>query len=110
MARIVHVRFDVWLVTLDPTLGSEMNKTRPSVIISPSQINDYMNTVIVAPLTSTITSFPFRVNCKFDNHQGQVALDHSRGVDKNRLVKRIGQIDGKTAIQICDILQRIYQY
>jgi mRNA interferase MazF len=92
MARITYTRFDVWLVDLDPVMGSEIKKTRPSVIISPKEINQHMNTVIIAPLTSTIKNFPFRLNCKFQNHNGQIALDHIRSVDKIRLVRKVGVI------------------
>ena len=74
MAGIVYCRFEVWLVSLDPSKGSEIQKTSPCVIISPKEINDYMNTVLIAPLTSTIKEFPFRLNCNFQNHQGQIAL------------------------------------
>lgn len=92
MPRITYTRFDVWLVDLDPVMGSEIKKTRPSVIISPKEINQHMNTVIIAPLTSTIKNFPFRLNCKFQNHNGQIAPDHIRSVDKIRLVRKVGVI------------------
>ena len=92
MARITYTRFDVWLVDLDPVMGSEIKKTRPSVIISPKEINQHMNTVIIAPLTSTIKNFPFRLNCKIQNHNGQIAPDHIRSVDKIRLVRKVGVI------------------
>jgi mRNA interferase MazF len=73
MARITYSRFDVWLVKLDPVKGSEIKKTRPCIIISPEEINTHMNTVIIAPLTSTIKNYPFRINCEFQNHAGQIA-------------------------------------
>lgn len=82
MAGIKYKRFDVWLVSLDPTKGGEIKKTRPCIIVSPKEINEYMKTVLIAPLTSTIKRFPFRLNCNFQNHQGQIALDHLRSVDK----------------------------
>lgn len=110
MARIVYSRFEVWLVSLDPAIGSEIQKTRPCVIISPKEINDYMYTVLIAPLTSTIKKFPFRLNCNFQNHWGQIALDHIRSVDKTRLIKRLGLVDDKTSPGICQILQALFEY
>lgn len=110
MAGIKYIRFDVWLVTLDPVTGSEIKKTRPCVIISPKEINEYMKTVLIAPLTSTIKRFPFRLNCNFQDHPGQIALDHLRSVDKSRLVKKIGQIDKETALEMCQLLNVIFEY
>jgi mRNA interferase MazF len=110
MAGIIYSRFEVWLVSLDPAKGSEIRKTRPCIIISPKEINDHMNTVIVAPLTSTIKNFPFRLNCRFRNHNGQIALDHIRSVDKIRLVKNIGIIKGATAREICQLLHSIFEF
>lgn len=110
MAGIKYIRFDVWLVTLDPATGSEIKKTRPCVIISPKEINEYMKTVLIAPLTSTIKRFPFRLNCNFQDHPGQIALDHLRSVDKSRLVKKIGQIDKETALEMCQLLNVIFEY
>lgn len=110
MARITYARFDVWLVSLDPAKGSEIKKTRPCVIISPKEMNEYMKTVLIAPLTSTIKRFPFRLNCNFNNHQGQIALDHLRSVDKIRLVKKVGRIDEKTALETCQLLNEIFGY
>ena len=69
-----------------------------------------MKTVLIAPLTSTIKRFPFRLNCNFKNHQGQIALDHLRSVDKTRLVKKVGRIDEKTALEMCQLLNEIFEY
>lgn len=88
---MVVVRFEVWLVTLDPTRGSEIAKTRPCLVISPDSVNHALNTVIVAPLTSTRKPYPTRVDCQFDGREGQIALDQTRSVDKVRLMKRLGQ-------------------
>ena len=110
MARIVYSRFEVWLVSLDPAPGSEIQKTRPCIIISPKEINDYMNTVLIAPLTSTIKKFPFRLNCNFQNHRGQIALDQIRSIDKTRLIKKPGLIDDETSPGICQILQALFEY
>src|SRR6185312_12094279 len=110
MAAITYSRFDVWLVSLDPTKDNEIKKTRPCVIISPKEINDHMNTVIIAPLTSTIKNFPFRLNCKFQDHNGQIALDHIRSVDKSRLVKKLGNMDQSTSMHICQLLIEIFDF
>ncbi|MBF2057418.1 MAG: type II toxin-antitoxin system PemK/MazF family toxin [Cyanobacterium sp. T60_A2020_053] len=86
-------RFDIYLVQLNPTLGSEINKNRPCVIISPDEMNDYIKTVIVAPMTSAKKSYPTRVNCVFQNKKGQIVLDQIRTVDKIRLNKKVGILD-----------------
>ena len=85
-------RFHVYLVTLDPTLGSEIKKTRPCVIISPDESNRHLATVIVAPMTTKGRSYPTRIPCRFQGKQGQIVLDQLRTVDKVRLVKRLGRI------------------
>lgn len=80
-------RFDVYLVALDPTLGSEIKKTRPCVVISPDEMNRHLNTVIIAPLTSTRKKYPTRVGLSFQGKKGDIVLDQIRTVDKKRLVK-----------------------
>ncbi len=107
---MVVTRFDVWLVSLDPTRGSEIAKTRPCVVISPDPVNRSLNTIIVAPLTSTHKPYPTRVDCVFDGHNGQVALDQTRSVDKVRLIKRIGQLDEAVCYQVCDTLVALFTY
>ena len=89
---MVMNRFHVYLVTLDPTLGSELKKTRPCVIISPDESNRHLATVIVAPMTTKGRSYPTRIACRFQGKQGQIVLDQLRTVDKVRLVKRLGRI------------------
>ena len=89
---MVMRRFDVYLVALDPTLGSEIKKTRPCVIVSPDEANRHIATVIVAPMTTRGRNYPTRVACRFQGKQGQVVLDQLRTVDKARLVKRLGRI------------------
>jgi mRNA interferase MazF len=104
-------RFEIWLVSLDPTKGSEIAKTRPCLVISPDSANKYLNTVLVAPLTHTRKKYPTRVNCEFDSQDGQIALDQMRSVDKNlRLVKKIGVLDHNTCLMICETLQIMFQY
>ncbi len=109
MAMVV-ARFEVWLVTLDPTRGSEIAKTRPCVIISPDSVNKYLNTVLVAPLTSTQKPYPTRVDCQFDGRDGQIALDQVRSIDKVRLVKKLGELDERTNQQICTTLVALFTY
>lgn len=107
---VVVTRFEVWLVSLDLTRGSEIAKTRPCVVISPDSVNRYLNTVIVAPLTSTRKPYPTRVDCQFDKRDGQVALDQNRSVDKSRLVKKIGQLDEAISQQVCATLVAMFTY
>ena len=85
-------RFDVYLGALDPTLGSEIKKTRPCLIVSPDEANRHLATVIVAPMTTKGHVYPTRVPCTFQGKHGQVVLDQLRTVDKVRLVKRLGRI------------------
>lgn len=85
-------RFDVWVVALDPTQGSEIAKTRPCVIVSPDELNPLLRTVLIAPLTSTRKRYPSRVDVAFRGQPGQVALDQLRTVDKTRLLKCVGAL------------------
>lgn len=85
-------RFDVYLVLLDPTLGSEIQKTRPCLVVSPNEMNHHIATVIVAPMTTKGRPYPTRVPCTFEGKKGQVVLDQLRTVDKLRLVRRLGRI------------------
>jgi len=86
-------RFEVYLVNLDPTLGSEMQKTRPCLVISPDEMNAHIATVIIAPMTTKGRDYPTRVQCRFDGKEGQIVLDQIRTVDKARLVKKLGTIE-----------------
>jgi mRNA interferase MazF len=101
-------RFDVVLVRLDPTIGSEIQKTRPCVVISPDQTNRHLQTLIVAPMTTRGQAYPWRVRCRFQGQQGRVALDQIRAVDRTRVVKRLGTIGAKTQVAILDALQRMF--
>ncbi|MBE9139690.1 type II toxin-antitoxin system PemK/MazF family toxin [Nodosilinea sp. LEGE 07088] len=91
MGMVVN-RFDVFLINLDPTVGSEIKKSRPCVVISPDEMNRYIATVIVAPMTTKGKPYPTRVACQFQGKAGQIVLDQIRTVDKTRLVKTLGQI------------------
>ena len=86
-------RFDVFLVNLDPAIGNEIQKTRPCVVISPNEMNKYVTTVIIAPMTTKGRLYPTRILCQFQGKAGQIVLDQIRTVDKTRLVKRLGQLD-----------------
>jgi len=89
---MVMCRFEVYLINLDPTIGREIKKTRPCLIISPDEMNEHISTVIVAPMTTKGRNYPTRVACRFQGKDGQVVLDQIRAVDKIRLVKRLGNI------------------
>ena len=105
---MVVKRFEVFLVNLDPTIGSEIKKTRPCLVISPDQMNQYINTVIVAPLTTKGKPYPTRVNCKLQGKQGMVVLDQIRTVDKIRLVHKIGRLDAKTQTEVLRVLGEMF--
>ena len=102
-------RFDVYLINLDPTVGSEIKKTRPCLIVSPNEINHSIRTVIVAPMTTKGQPYPTRVPCRFKGRVGQVVLDQIRAVDQARLIRKIGRIDTKTADAVLDLLRRMFE-
>ena len=101
-------RFEIYFVEFDPTKGSEINKTRPGVIVSPDEMNDALNTVIIAPLTSTMRIYPSRVNCTVKNKEGQIALDQIRCVDKSRLKNRLSKLSEKEQHNVLEVLQKIF--
>ena len=103
-------RFDVYLINLDPTKGKEIKKTRPCVIISPDEMNEYISTVIVAPMTSLIRNYPSRITCTFRGTKGQIVLDQIRTVDKGRLIKKIGVIDDQSQYEVIQILQEMFSF
>lgn len=107
---MVANRFDVYLTNLDPTVGSEIQKTRPCLIISPDEMNRHIRTVIAAPMTSATKDYPTRVNCVFKKKEGQIVLDQIRTIDKTRLVKKIGSIDSKTQMEVISVLQRMFSF
>jgi mRNA interferase MazF len=90
---MVAERFDVYLVSLDPTVGSEIKKTRPCLIVSPDELNRHVATVIVAPMTTKGRTYPTRVPCVFEGKHGEIVLDQLRTVDRTRLFKRLGRIE-----------------
>jgi len=101
---MVVKRFEVYLVNLDPTLGREIQKTRPCLIISPDEMNDHISTVIIAPMTTKGKDYPTRVKCQFEGKKGQIVLDQIRSVDKIRLVKKLGKISVSTRKEVLVIL------
>jgi mRNA interferase MazF len=105
---VVARRFEVYLIKLDPTTGSEIKKTRPCVIISPDEMNEHIATVIVAPMTTKGRAYPTRVPCRFRGKQGQVVLDQIRTVDKARLTRRLGKIDKETQTNVLSVLAEIF--
>src|SRR5262249_37391831 len=101
-------RFDVYLVNLDPTVGSEIRKTRPCLVVSPDEMNHHVRTVIIAPMTTKGQPYPSRVACRFKGKDGQVVLDQVRTVDRVRLVRKLGKLDARTAAQVLDVLQEMF--
>ncbi len=105
---MVAKRFDVFLINLDPTVGAEMKKTRPGVVISPDEMNRHIATVIIAPMTTKGKTYPTRVACKFQGKQALVVLDQIRTVDKTRLAKKLGRIDTKTQSGVLTVLGEMF--
>jgi mRNA interferase MazF len=101
-------RGDVFLVNLDPTLGGEIRKTRPCVVVSPDELNAHLRTLIVAPLTSGGHAYPFRVPCRFQRRSGHVVIDQIRTVDRERLVRRLGRLSPPTLQHILSVLQEMF--
>ena len=101
-------RFDVYLITLNPTRGAEIKKTRPCLIVSPNEMNDHISTVIVAPMTSKGRNYPTRIACRFQGTRGQIVLDQIRTVDKTRLVKKLGRVSGVTQDRVLGGLAAIF--
>jgi mRNA interferase MazF len=101
-------RFDVFLVSLDPTKGKEIKKTRPCLVVSPDEMNRFIATVIVAPMTTKDRDYPTRIPCEFQGKQGKVVLDQIRTVDKNRFVRRLGRIDKDTQQTVLAALNQMF--
>ncbi len=101
-------RGEIWLVNLDPTIGSEIKKTRPCVIVSPQELNQHLRTVMMAPMTSKGFAAPFRVPVTHAGTKGLIVLDQMRAVDKQRLVKKLGQVSAKTMERVLKTLQELF--
>jgi mRNA interferase MazF len=109
MVGEVH-RFDVYLISLDPTQGAEIRKTRPCTVVSPDEINRNLRTVIVAPMTTTKRPYPTRVDITFQSKSGQIALDQMRTIDKSRLVRRLGRLPEPRAREVSSVLVEMFSY
>lgn len=104
---MVISQYDVFLISLDPTMGHEINKTRPCLIISPDEINENIGTVIIAPMTTKSFIYPTRIPVNFDNKRGLIVLDQIRTIDKRRLVKKLGALDQATILKVKSILKEM---
>ncbi|MDJ0899253.1 MAG: type II toxin-antitoxin system PemK/MazF family toxin [Xenococcus sp. MO_188.B8] len=103
-------RGEVYLINLDPTIGSEIQKTRPCVIVSPNEMNKYIRTVIIAPMTTKIRSYKSRIIVEFNDKQVQIMLDQLRTIDKQRLIKKLGILSTKEIKQVLHLLQEMFTY
>jgi len=103
-------RFDVWLVSLDPTQGSEIRNNRPCVVVSPDEMNRHIRTVIVAPMTSRRRDYPTRVDLTFQRTRGQVVLDQIRTIDKSRLANRLGRLPDARAREVAGLVVESFSY
>lgn len=101
-------RGDVFLVALDPSIGSEIKKVRPFLIVSPDELNGHLSTFLVAPLTAGGHPYPFRIPCRFEKRDGFVVLDQLRTVDRKRLIKRLGRISPSTLAKAHQVLQEMF--
>ncbi len=101
-------RFDVFLVNLDPIIGSEIRKTRPCLIISPNEMNRNIRTVIIAPMTTKVRRYPTRVACKFQRKEGQIIIDQICTIDKSRLVQKLGKLDRETRVKVLNTLPEMF--
>jgi mRNA interferase MazF len=101
-------RFDVYLVSLDPTVGHEIKKVRPCLVISPDEMNHHIRTVIIAPMTTRGRAYPTRVPCKIKGKSGQVVLDQLRTVDSARLTSKLGRISEKIGSEVLAVLQEMF--
>jgi len=101
-------RFDVYLINLDPTVGHEIKKHRPCLVISPDELNRNISTVIVAPMTTKGRNYPTRVSCTFNDKKGQILLEQMRAVDKTRLIKRLGKVDSFVQAKVFSVLLELF--
>jgi mRNA interferase MazF len=102
------MRGEIWLVNLDPTVGSEIRKTRPCVVVSPAEMHDHLRTVIVAPMTTGSRAAPFRIGVTHGGRKGLILLDQMRAVDKTRLAKKLGAVSPKTLTSTLSTLQETF--
>jgi mRNA interferase MazF len=110
MAMVIN-RFDIFLINLDPTVGLEIKKTRPCLVISPDEMNRHIRTVIVAPMTTKEEkAYPTRVACEFRGKKGQIVLDQIRTLDKARLIKKQGTVDPRIQVEVISTLQKMFAF
>ena len=102
---MVVLKNEIWMANFSPSRGTEINKIRPCIVISPDLANQALPNIIVAPLTSTIKNYPSRVNCNFKKRDGQVMIDQIRTIDKRRLIKKLGNIDDATNKKIYEMIK-----
>ncbi|MBW4514049.1 MAG: type II toxin-antitoxin system PemK/MazF family toxin [Timaviella obliquedivisa GSE-PSE-MK23-08B] len=105
---MVVKRFEVYLIALDSTVGDEIQKTRPCLVISPDEMNRYISTVMIAPMTTKGRVYPSRVTCRFQEKEGQIVLDQIRTVDKTRLIKRLGQLEEIVQKDVLAVLAEMF--
>jgi mRNA interferase MazF len=103
-------RFEVYLINLDPSVGHEIKKVRPCLIVSPDEMNKHIKTVIIAPMTTKGRKYPTRINCRFKGKSGQIVLDQIRTVDKIRLTKKLGIINLDTQKKVASVLSEMFQF
>lgn len=108
MGVVVCRRGDVHLVSFDPTTGSEIRKTRPCLVLSPNELNQYLRTTIVAPMTTGGRAYPWRVPCRFQKRAGFVSVDQIRAVDTARLTRRLGRLSPATVTKVLQALQEMF--
>lgn len=106
---VVGLRFEVLLISLDPSQGAEIKKTRPCLVISPDEMNKYIKTLIVAPMTSKMRDYPTRVPVVFGGKEGSIVLDQIRTIDKSRIIKKLGKINGETASLVLETLGKMFK-
>ena len=108
MAVVRPSQFDILLVSLDPSQGSEIKKTRPCVVISPDEMNQHIKTLIVAPMTSTIRDYPTHIPVTFQDQEGRIILSQIRTIDQSRIIKKIGKLNNKTASLVLETLREMF--
>ena len=100
-------QYDIFLISLDPTIGHEIKKVRPCVVISPNEMNDNISTIIIAPMTTRSHSYPTRIPIKFEDKKGWVVLDQIRALDRKRFVKKLGKLNKETILKVKRVLQEM---
>jgi mRNA interferase MazF len=104
---MVIKQYDIFLISLDPTIGHEIKKVRPCVVISPNEMNNNISTIIIAPMTTRSHSYPTRIPIKFEDKKGWVVLDQIRALDRKRFVKKLGKLNKDTILKVKKIIQEM---